>query len=72
MSDYTSKEDDALMREFDKTHEPGVVILKRAKTPTAMSKKVNVYVYRVLQTMDEDRLNFLIDSGFYIVVGRRP
>jgi hypothetical protein len=72
MSGYLSKEDQALVDEYEKNYEPGVVIVKRAKSPVAMSKKVNVYVDGILQTMDEDRLNHLIDSGFYIVVTRKP
>jgi hypothetical protein len=72
MSEYLSKEDQALVNEYDKNYEPGVVIVKRVKPPVTMSKKVNVYVDGILQTMDEDRLNHLIDSGFYIVVTRKP
>ena len=72
MSEYLSKEDQALVDEYDKNYEPGVVIVKRAKPPEAMSKIVNVYVDGILQTMAEDRLNFLIDIGFYIVVTRKP
>ena len=72
MDKYSSAEDQALVQEFDDAFAPGVVIVKRAKTPTAMSRKVNVYVDGLLQTMSEDVLNMMIDNGFYVVVKRKP
>jgi hypothetical protein len=73
--DKLSTEDKAIVDRFNQEYSSDIVIAKRkdgSKTPTSMSKKVNVYVDGLLQTMSEDALNRLIDMGFYVVVTRKP
>lgn len=60
-----------LLSEYEQKYNGGVSLIKRKEDLRATPKWVNVYVDGRLTGIPVDMFNRLIDSGFYILMGRK-